>query len=443
MSAVATSDADLVERLIAGATGTTPRAERGRAWLAANGLPTERDEAWRYTPVRDITAALATAVAAGTEATGVTRDLVDELAGDLGGPRLVLINGALAPELSDLTDRGAGLAGLWVGGGDELRARGSGGPYTGTAEPADGFQALNWVAGVDAAVVLIEAGNAIDAPIHVVHLATPGQMVALSHPRTVIKVGAGGRAQVVESFVGIDATADGRAITNSSTRIVVDDDAELTYQRVLNEPDTTLHIGRVGVVQRTRSQLHATAVATGGAVVRTAVHVNLTGERARADLGGLYLPTGHQRHDNVITVDHSASYCESNQNFTGIVGDHGRGSFSGHVIVRPGTVGTDANQSNPNLVLASTAQADTRPWLEIFADDVKCAHGATVGRLDEEAAFYLRSRGIPAAQARAMLVAAFASTALDRLSPDTLRERVASVVEVRTADTTANLETPS
>ena len=131
-------------------------------------------------------------------------------------------------------------------------------------------------------------------------------------------------------------------------------------------------------------------------------------------------------------VDHAASHCKSTQRYKGIVDDHGRGSFSGHVIVRHGTVGTDAVQSNPNLVLTPTAQADTRPWLEIFADDVRCAHGATVGRLDDDAYFYLRSRGIPAEQARAMLIAAFAAEVVDAIELDSLRERLADWLHTRT-----------
>jgi Fe-S cluster assembly protein SufD len=147
---------------------------------------------------------------------------------------------------------------------------------------------------------------------------------------------------------------------------------------------------------------------------------------ARADLDGLYLPRGDQRHDYVITVDHRASHCASTQRFTGIIDDHSRGSFSGHVLVRHGTTGTDAYQSNRNLVLAPTAQADTRPWLEILADDVRCTHGATVGRLDDDALLYLRSRGFPLEQSGAILVAAFAAEVIDGITPASLRNPVAA-----------------
>jgi Fe-S cluster assembly protein SufD len=193
-----------------------------------------------------------------------------------------------------------------------------------------------------------------------------------------------------------------------------------------SEAPDAIHVGRTAIEQGADSSVRVASIMTGALIARSAIGVRLTGPEARSDLSGLYLPRGHQRHDNVITVDHAASRCTSTQQFRGIVDDHGRGSFSGHVLVRPGTIGTDARQSNRNLVLAPTAQVDTRPWLEILADDVRCTHGATVGRLDEEALFYLRSRGIPVDRSRAMLVAAFAAEVIDAITPASLRDRVAA-----------------
>ncbi|MBK8332598.1 MAG: SufD family Fe-S cluster assembly protein [Acidimicrobiaceae bacterium] len=140
------------------------------------------------------------------------------------------------------------------------------------------------------------------------------------------------------------------------------------------------------------------------------------------------MTTGRQRHDTVVTVDHAASRCASTQRFTGVIDDHGRGSFSGEIIVRPGTVATDAHQSNRNLVLSPNAEADTRPWLQILADDVRCTHGATVGRLDDEALFYLRSRGIPLDEARTMLIGAFIRDVTDAIPHPSLRTHVAAII---------------
>jgi len=271
---------------------------------------------------------------------------------------------------------------------------------------------------------MAEPDARIDVPVHIVHISAPADGVSASHPRTVVRLGARSHLRVVETFAGLD----GRAVTNSSTRVVAAEAASLSYHRVVNEAQGTIHIGRTGVVQSKDSTVRARTIVCGGDIVRSAIDVSLVGDGATSTLEGLYLPVGSQRYDNVVTVDHAASRCTSTQRYKGVVDDRARGSFSGHVIVRHGTVGTDAAQSNPNLVLTSTAQADTRPWLEIFADDVRCTHGATVGRLDDEAFFYLRSRGIPASEARAMLVAAFAEEIVAAVEPASLREWIEAAV---------------
>ncbi len=403
-------------------------------------MPDRRDEAWRYSALDEILTALDEAEPSvpdhGTpdrsRSTGLVtsvdeldRSVVDDLAGDHGGTRLVFVNGAFAVALSDL---GPPVAGLWIGGADGLAQRRAPGAATAPDEPVDGFHALNWAAGVDVAAVLVDPEVHVDEPVHIVHLAAPGGRLTISHPRTVVRLGRASDVHLIESFAGIG----GRAMTNASTRIVVGDDASCTHHRVVAESPRSIHVGRVGIDQSARSTVRTTSILTGGAIVRNAVDVHLGGSESRVDLTGLYLPTGHQRHDNVITVDHAASHCTSTQHVKGIVDGHGHGSFSGHVVVASGTVGTDARQSNPNLVLASTAQADTRPWLEIFADDVRCAHGATVGRLDEDALFYLRSRGIPVDAARSMLIGAFASEIVETLAPSSLREQVAAALAERT-----------
>ncbi len=419
-----TANTALLDRLAPTDAGSA-RAERGREWFDTHGLPDPKAEAWRYTPLAEITTALEQAAPAPAGHGLTDRSVVDELAGGHGGPRLVFINGVFSADLSDVA---AQVEGLWLGGADALRPRRAPGAPAPQDEPVDGFHALNWAAGVDVAAVLADPEAHIDAPVHVVHIAAPGEGMSISHPRTVIRVGNGASLHVIETFVG----TGGRALTNASTRIVASQDSSLTYHRVMHEPTGSIHVGRTGIEQGARSTVRATAILTGGDIVRNAVDVGLAGDGACVELEGLYVTDGRERHDNVISVDHAASHCTSKQRYKGIVDDHGRGSFSGHVIVRHGTVGTDAVQSNPNLVLTPTAQADTRPWLEIFADDVRCAHGATVGRLDDDAFFYLRSRGIPSERAREMLVTAFAAEVVDSISPESLRERLADWLHTRT-----------
>jgi Fe-S cluster assembly protein SufD len=335
---------------------------------------------------------------------------VDELAGDHGGPRLVSVNGVLRSDLSDLgrLPRGVTL--------------GPAGPHD--EEPADGFAALNELAGTEVTTVLVEAGAEVDQPLHLVHVTAPGDAVVAVHPRTVVRVGAGGAVDIVETYTGLGGTA----VTNASTIIVAGDSSRVTHHRVQRETADAVHVGATRVHQAAGSEVQATSVMTGASVARSAIEARLGGPGARVDLRGLYVPRHDQRHDNVVTVDHAAPHCHSTQLFKGVMDDHGRGSFTGHVIVRHGAAGTDSSQTNRNLVLCPTAQADTRPWLEILADDVRCAHGATVGRLDEDALFYLRSRGIPFAESRALLVAAFAGEVIDAITPASLRDTISAAV---------------
>jgi Fe-S cluster assembly protein SufD len=387
--------------------------------MSVSGSLLERlapDEAWRYTPVAELVRALDDAVAAPAALPGFDRRTVDELAGDHRGPRVVFVNGAYVPYLSD-TD---GLpAGVWCGGSEGLRRRAA--AQVPLPERDDDFLAANRAARRDIAVVIVDPDTAVDEIVHVVHLAAPGDATSLDHPATLVDVGPGGRVTVVETFAGIA----GRSFTNASTTVLAGAGATVGYHRVQDGASEALHVGHTYIDQATGSEVRVTSIQLGAAIARSAIDVRLGGADARIDLDGLYLPVGHMRHDNVVTVDHVAPRGTSVQHLKGIIDDHARGSFSGRVIVRPGAFATDASQSNRNLLLRPTAQADTRPWLEINADDVRCVHGATVGRLDDDALFYLRSRGIPFAEARSLLVAAFAGEIIDAITVSTLRERVA------------------
>jgi Fe-S cluster assembly protein SufD len=392
------------------------------ALVNEHGFPTTHDEAWRYTPVDEIVARLEAAAPTSpvpaSMSTSLTRAVVDALAGDHGGPRLVFVNGEYAAALSD----GVAVASeLWCGRladvapaveADRLAA------IDGVAP--DEFAVRNRAAGSDTAVVLAGTGAQVDAVVHVVHLAVPGERPGASHPRTVVDAGAGSQLTVVETFCGLP----GAVVTNASSAVRLGRDAAVTYHRVQVESGDATHVGRTRIDQDAGSRLRATSVMLGADIARAAFDVHLDGADARADLAGLYTLGGHRRHDTVVTVDHAASRCTSTQLFKGIVDDHARGSFSGHVVVRADTSGTDAGQSNHNLLLSPTAQADTRPWLEIFADEVRCVHGATVGRLDDDALFYLRSRGVPLDVARAMLVEAFGREVLDGIEPVSLRDHL-------------------
>ena len=388
---------------------------------------TSRDEAWKYTPVKEILARVRTAAnATGVVGDGLSRSTIDALAGNLFGPRVVFVNGFFASDLSDIDDLAPG---LWCG---------VAGPHhppstnlvaqTAHLWTVDQLLADTSTAPHDVAIVMTEPGFHSIEPVHVVHVATANAAAShggvISRPHTIIDLGADSRIAVIETY----CSADGRTVTEASTTVRIGARAELDHCRVQRESVSATHIGLTRHIQSTGSRLRTTSITLGGEIGRNAIDVHLDAPDAEATLTGVNLTSGQQRHDTVVTVDHAASHGTSNQRFIGVVDDRGRCSFSGEIIVRPETVDTDAHQTNRNLVLGPNAQADTRPWLRILADDVRCTHGATVGRLDDDALFYLRSRGIPAAVARSMLIEAFVREITDAIPHETLRSHVDELI---------------
>lgn len=420
------ADTALLDRLIP-AGPPDPPSLRATNWLLTHGLPDPRDEAWRYSPVNEIISRLEAASPAPPRP--ITRADVDRLAGNHGPNRLVLVNGVYAPALSDID---AHATGAWIGRLSDLPLGTVATPVPVGGGFTDGFEALNRAAGGDPAVVVIEANAQPDATspapalIHIVHVAVPGTEPEIGHPRTVIDVGDRGHLRLIETFTGLS----GSALTNSCTTIRLGRAATLTHQRVQTEAPGATHVGHTQVSQAAESRYEAVSLMLGADIARHAIDVTLHGPDAQVVLTGLYRPAGHQRHDTAVRVDHAASRGTSTQAFKGVVDDHARGSFSGHIIVRPDTVANDAHQTNRNLVLQPTAQADSRPWLEIFADDVRCTHGATVGRLDDDALFYLRSRGIPLEESRALLIDAFVHEITEAIEPASLRDHVGALIDV-------------
>jgi Fe-S cluster assembly protein SufD len=392
-------------------------------------VATSRDEAWKYTPIDEIVARRGTASAPTRPiGTSVSRSIVDALAGRHGGPRLVFVNGFYEAGLSSRDDLPPG---LWCGPAGPHHP-----PTTALVAQAENVRAIDALLadhatdGHDVAVVIADDGVRFDEPVHIVHVAVPdrGDRGVISHPRTIIEVGKGSHLAVVETYCGLD----GPTVTDTSTTIRIADSAELDQCRIQIESPTATHVGHTQLEQGAGSRLRMTSITVGGDIARNAIDVHLGNPDAHTELTGVTMTSGHQRHDTVVTVDHAASHCASSQRFVGVVDDHGRGSFSGEIIVRPGTVGTDAHQSTRNLVLDANAEADARPWLRILADDVRCTHGATVGRLDDDALFYLRSRGIALAEARAMLIAAFIRDITDAIAHESVRAHVAALVADRT-----------
>ena len=407
----------------------TRSRESAFEWLARHGFPTRKDEDWKYlrlAPILDapFTPARPDQVHELSPATG------DRLAPDLAGPRLVFVNGHLADALSTLSSAkrsvtATGVALMLATDPERLESF-----FTTPDRPnTDGFAALNIGLAEDGAYVHIPANTTIEQPIHLVFCTTASvEGPVVSSPRSIVVAEANSRATIVETHVGL---GDAISCTNAVTRIWLAAGAHLDHYVLQNVPETAFHLDVLDVVQSHDSRFSSQTFALGAAIARHEVRVRLDGERADVTLTGLYQPAGDQYHDTPILIEHAAPNCTSRQLYNGVLDDRSHGVFNGRIVVQPGAMGTDATQSNKNLILSDRAEIDTRPRLEILADDVKCAHGATVGQLDEDAVYYLRTRGISEQSARALLTYAFANEMVERIEVEPLREWTQQMVSAR------------
>lgn len=392
----------------------------GTGWLEANGLPGRGDEAWHYTNVAALRAALATSspaeivpvssmlLGADDDAGAAGPDLLTDVVAWHDSPTIVFVNGVWSRDLSRVGHIATG-----------VRFDGTG-PARFLAAPVDGFDALNW-AGHPAGAAISTAAGSTGGFVQVVHLSVPSAGPTVAHPRTVIDVAAGSDLTVVETFIG----ADREMLTNAATAIRVGDGAQLDFHRTQFFHPSSMHVGHTNVVLGARAGLRMGTFDTGAAIAHHRVDVGFAGDDASASVTGLYTPGPNQHHDTMIRVEHASSGCTSNQHLRGVIADHGRGSFSGAVVVAAATTRTDAGQLNHNVLLGPNAEADSRPWLEIYSDDVSCTHGSSVGRLDDDALFYLRSRGIAAEDARRILIDAFVREVVESISPPSVRSWLA------------------
>jgi Fe-S cluster assembly protein SufD len=429
---IATAAGGVLSRLEPRRDGRDPAwlAESRRAalgWVGEHGFPTLKDEDWKYTRLDPILAVPFEAATAGS-GRRVSADMIDAAAVDLGGPRLVFVDGHFAAEFSRLTGLPAGaevtnLAAVLAAGPERLEPFFSHAPGEHHA-----FAAFNDVLAEDGAFIHLTPGTCVEEPIQLVFFADPGGFPLMSSPRSVVLAEAGSRARIVETYAGMDGEV---YCTNAVTEVILADDAQIEHYKVQNEPDTAFHLALLTVQQGRDSRFSSHSVMLGSRVARHEVRVSLQGPGAEASLDGLYLPQGNQVHDNTIFVDHVATGCTSHQLYKGVLDGRGHGVFNGHIMVRHGADGTDANQKNKNLILSDRAEVDTRPRLEIYTDDVKCTHGAAVGQLDAEALLYLRARGIPLEAARGLLIYAFVHEMVDRIELEPLRAQLDALVADR------------
>ena len=402
--------------------------DRGIARFGELGFPTTKQEAWRFTSLAPLTE---TAFDLAHPAPRLpTPDAIKPfLLGD--GPRLVFINGFLARSLSTpLFDdvRLDGLAQTLVDAPDLVRQHLS--KYAPFADRP--FAALNTAFVRDGAFVHVPGKMTIDEPIQLLFLATPADRARLvTHPRNLIVLEHEARATVVETYA---ALGDGVYWTNAVTEVVAGAGARVDCYRVQRESDRAYHVAVTDVHQGRDTTVNVHAVSFGAALARHDLRGTLAGPGGYLILNGLYLLAGEQHADHHTAIDHAAPHCESHEYFNGVLDGRSRGVFNGRIIVRPGAQKTDSKQTNNNLLLSADAHADSQPQLEIYADDVKCTHGSTVGPLDPKALFYLRSRGIGEAEARRLMTYGFAAEILNRMDVAPLRAQLDGIVRARLAE---------
>jgi len=405
-------------------------AERQQAAerVRAQRVPTGKSEGWRYTGLRSLIDQ--GFVQIDEPLTALTPDDLEEvLVPGLDAHRAVLVNGRYSASLSDLGALPSGvrvgsLSGMLESDPDALR-----GLLTRLADEASHlFATLNTAAMQDGLVLLLERGALLERPIEIIHLSVGMEEPRVAQPRHLISLGDGARAQVIERYVSL---GDALYCTNSVLEIALGRDALLKHARVQQESANAFHITSLYLSQDANSRYAGVNIGLGGIWARTDLVTRFSGEHADCDLRGLYLAGDKQLIDYHMDVRHGLPNCSSRERFKGILYGKGRAVFDGLVHVARDAQKTDAAMSNRNLILSANAEVDTKPQLEIYADDVKCSHGTTVGQIEPEALFYLRSRGISASLARRMLCLGFAGEIIDALDSEALRDYVTEQVGER------------
>ncbi|HKV99424.1 MAG TPA: Fe-S cluster assembly protein SufD [Vicinamibacterales bacterium] len=396
-----------------GALADAREAAFGR--FLAHGFPTTREEEWKFTNVAPVAATPFVPAAAATPDRAA---LEPWLLSDGVAARIVVVNGRRQAALSSQLPAGVTLRALTPREVPAARA---------TATP---FADLNAAFFEEAIVLEVAPNTVVTGPIDVLIVSAPGTVPALVSPRLRIVVGGDSEVTIIERYAGLGGQP---SLTNAVTDVVLGPNARANHVKVQDEPPSAFHLASLFVHQDRTSTFRSQAITFGGRIARNDIVATLDGEGAECTLNGLYIATGESLVDTHTTIDHAKPHCPSHELYKGILAGKSRAVFNGKIIVRQDAQKTDAKQTNKALLLTDDAQVNTKPQLEIFADDVKCTHGAAIGQLDDDALFYLRARGISMADARHMLIEAFAGEVLDGIPVAPVRERLMQTMEEKLA----------
>jgi len=401
--------------------------ERGFARFCEVGFPTTKNEDWRFTNVNAIAQTPFQLAREARRSDATYSDTLDACRIPGAACQLVFLNGRFASELSDLGNlpqgvRVGSLAQSIAQDGTSLE------PHLGRYLniERDAFSALNTAFIEDGAYVYLPRGTVLEAPICFLFISLPGKDPEMTNPRNLIVAENATEASIVEDYVSLGS---GVSFSNVVTELVAGEDAVISHYMIEREDRQVFNVSTLRSQQARSSNVSSHSVLLGGGLVRNNIHPVLAGEGGECLINGLFIGNGHQHMDNYMLVEHASPHCGSRQFYNGILDGHSHGVFHGRIIVHKDAQKTDAKQTNRNLLLSDDAQIDTKPQLEIYADDVKCTHGATIGQVEENALFYMRSRGIEETEARSLLLLAFANECLDRMKCAPVRDYLRDLVQ--------------
>jgi Fe-S cluster assembly protein SufD len=394
------------------------------ARFEAEGFPTTKDEDWHFTSPSPIAEREFTFE---PRASGsVSGAEVKQFSFGSNWHTMVFVNGRYAPAYSTRAElKGVQilpLAEAWTKAPELAKKVGT----ALSAQPT--FTALNSAFMPDGAVIHVDKAVEVDTPIHVIFVVDETAKGRVMYPRNLIVAERGARVTIVESYV---ATTDASYFTNAVTEVIVGDGATVTHTKVQSEARKAFHVGTIEATQSRDSHYVSFSFATGSSLSRTNIYTKLAGEGSGSTLNGLYMVDGEQHCDHQTRIEHVAPNCFSREVYKGVLDGKSHGVFNGKVYVHPEAQKTDGKQTNNSLLLSKEAQVDTKPQLEIFADDVKCTHGATVGKLDEMALFYMKSRGVDAETAKRLLIYAFAADVLETIERTDVKEHLEQISRER------------
>ena len=394
------------------------------------GLPTARrgNEEWKYTDIRPLVRQGFRAQENGAADTSPRIDL-DALPDDIARQpwhRIVFIDGHYSPELSALTDAPESVTIGSLAQGVHAQSESVRAHLARLADHrAEGFAALNTALAAEGALVILPRGAEVTQPIHIVYVTTGRFPSTAAMPRTLIIAGADSSASLVETHL---STSEEPHLTNAVTEIVVGAGASISYCKTQRENEASYNVSTTQVEVNENAAFRSMAIDVGGRLTRNNLGIVMAGAGANSDIRGAYVITRDQHVDNQVIIDHVVGHNDANEVYKGILDGRARSVFHGSIIVRPNAAKVNANQVDKNLLLSNEAEADTKPAFWIYCDDVRCGHGAACGALDDDAMFYLQSRGVPEEDARMMLIRAFASEVVDAIQEQSVRDHVGALI---------------